>query len=278
MKQFGMLGGAAAALMFASLVNPASPRAQAAPAAAPAQSPVYTLPKRRRIVVMRHGDVAYFTADGKPVPNSDLVVLTQKGRDQADAAGKYLTAAGFIKFDRVISSNLPRTVETAERALAAAGIAAPVVQEPALREIKPASAWRAVPLAEVPPIFLAMTKPFVAPETPFIGGETVGDMQKRVYGAIDALMADQSWDSALLVLHAVVNGAIISRAVTGGTSYLGRLESGAGCLHILDAGAASGDWVLRAYNVCPVAADYQASRSLVLETLLSQAMRARQGN
>jgi hypothetical protein len=32
-------------------------------------------PQRRRIVLMRHGDVAYFDAQGKPVANSDLVPL-----------------------------------------------------------------------------------------------------------------------------------------------------------------------------------------------------------
>ena len=35
-------------------------------------------PQRRRIVLMRHGDVAYFDAQGKPVANSDLVVLSEK--------------------------------------------------------------------------------------------------------------------------------------------------------------------------------------------------------
>ena len=61
---------------------------------------------------MRHGDVAYFDAQGKPVPDPDKVSLSEKGKAQADATGAYLKTIGFTKFDRVPSSDLPRTVET----------------------------------------------------------------------------------------------------------------------------------------------------------------------
>jgi hypothetical protein len=36
-------------------------------------------PQRRRIVLMRHGDVAYFDAQGKPVANPGMAVLSEKG-------------------------------------------------------------------------------------------------------------------------------------------------------------------------------------------------------
>ena len=266
----------AAAMAGGSLLAASPALPQAAPAAQPQASP-YSAPKRRRIIIMRHGDVVYFTADGKPVPDADLVTLTAKGHTQADAAGKYFAAAGITKFDRVISSNLPRTVETADRVLAAGGFAGGVTQIPELREIKAGRDWRAAPVSDVPAIFLSVTKPFVKPETPFVSGETIGAMQSRVYGALDKLMEDQSWDTALLVLHAVVNQAIVSRALTGEANFLGRLESGAGCFHILDAGASPAEWILRAYNICPASTDYQASRILVMEGLLTQALRARQG-
>ena len=51
---------------------------------------------RRRIYLMRHGDVAYFDLRGKPVP-PDEVPLTDEGRKQARAAG---TALSRVKFDR----------------------------------------------------------------------------------------------------------------------------------------------------------------------------------
>ena len=63
---------------------------------------------RRRIYLMRHAQVAYFE-DGRPL-RPDLVPLTETGREQARAAAELLAG---IEFDRVITSGLPRTVETA---------------------------------------------------------------------------------------------------------------------------------------------------------------------
>ena len=65
--------------------------------------------ERRRIYLMRHGAVAYFDADGRPVAPDD-VPLTAEGRRQAQAAGALLERT---TLDRVISSDLPRAVETA---------------------------------------------------------------------------------------------------------------------------------------------------------------------
>ena len=74
---------------------------------------------RRRIYLMRHGSVTYFDSNGKPVlPES--VPLNHAGRDQASAAGRVFAEHG-VKFDRVIVSGLPRTVETATRVLAETG-------------------------------------------------------------------------------------------------------------------------------------------------------------
>jgi probable phosphoglycerate mutase len=68
---------------------------------------------------MRHGSVTYFDEAGKPhLPES--VPLNADGRAQADAAGHAFAAAG-VRFDRVIVSGLPRTVETAARVLAVTG-------------------------------------------------------------------------------------------------------------------------------------------------------------
>ena len=71
---------------------------------------------RRRVFLMRHGSVTYFDSAGKPVL-PELVPLNEQGREQAAAAGRTYAAAG-IRFDRVIVSGLPRTVETARRVLA----------------------------------------------------------------------------------------------------------------------------------------------------------------
>ena len=65
---------------------------------------------RRRLYLMRHGAVSYFRPDGKPV-QQDEVALNDEGRMQAAATRDLLAD---VRFDRVLSSGLPRTVETAE--------------------------------------------------------------------------------------------------------------------------------------------------------------------
>ena len=58
---------------------------------------------------MRHAQVAYFERDGPAVHPQD-VGLTAEGQEQARAAA---AALGGIQFDRVVTSGLPRTLETA---------------------------------------------------------------------------------------------------------------------------------------------------------------------
>lgn len=71
---------------------------------------------RRRIYLMRHGHVDYF---GKEIAaaggDTKVVPLTPLGQEQADAAGQALS---HIRFDRAACSGVPRTQQTAERALA----------------------------------------------------------------------------------------------------------------------------------------------------------------
>ena len=93
-----------------------------------------TFTKRRRIFLMRHGSVTYFDATGKPVL-PETVPLNEQGRMQTTAAGRVFADAS-IRFDRVIISGLPRTVETAARVLAETGQDITPEHWPDLVEIK----------------------------------------------------------------------------------------------------------------------------------------------
>ena len=64
-----------------------------------------SMPARRRIYLMRHAQVRYF--DGE---HPHDVLLTDAGRKQAAAAAEALRE---VTFDRVVTSGLPRTLETA---------------------------------------------------------------------------------------------------------------------------------------------------------------------
>ena len=241
------------------------------PAAADAAA--WPVPKRRRIILMRHGDVAYFDAQGKPVADPDKVVLSEAGKLQADRTGAYLKMIGITGIERVISSDLPRTIETAERVLAAAGIAVKPARIDALREIRNGPS-RDIATADLPKELLMLGQARVTGDTRFLRKESVAELQARVGPAMKALLDDTGWDTALLVLHAIVNNAIISAALTGDAAYYGRFDHGAGCFAIIDVGADFSDAVIKAVNVCPDPGPY-ASRLHALEALLAQAMKGR---
>ena len=174
---------------------------------------------RRRVYLMRHGDVAYFDADGRPLPPDD-VPLTEAGRAQAEAARAALAGE---RLDRVVTSGLRRTVETA--ALVAPGIEPETVPE--LRELR-GGRLDDLPEGEVEHAFVGFFEGAVPESRRFLGGESVGELLDRVYPAFDALVADRDWNTLLMVLHGGVNRAILSRALTGDRLFLGGLRAGAG--------------------------------------------------
>src|SRR5258708_33798329 len=95
------------------------------------KTPQWTPAVRRRLYLMRHGDVSYFDANGRPF-RPDLVPLNEKGRLQAEAAGRVLAE---VPLDRVVSSDLVRSVETATNAIA--GRELKLETSAQLREIQP---------------------------------------------------------------------------------------------------------------------------------------------
>jgi len=58
---------------------------------------------------MRHAEVSYFGVDGVPVDPAQ-VPLTEEGVAQARAVAEALIG---VELDRVVTSGLPRTLETA---------------------------------------------------------------------------------------------------------------------------------------------------------------------
>lgn len=225
-------------------------------------------PQRRRIYLMRHGSVDYFLADGTPVA-PDGVALNDTGRQQADAAGALFGAAG-VQFDRVVVSGLPRTVETAERVLAAAGQATPWQTEPRLQEIR-SGRLADIPHSELRGAFLGAFQGQVDESARFLGGESIGEMLDRALPAFQDLLADAQWQQMLLVLHGGVNRALLSYALAGQRCFLGRMEQAPACINVLDVGAA--DTVVRAINLAPTQWLHERERYTTMEKLLSQYLR-----
>ncbi|MFL9871275.1 histidine phosphatase family protein [Paraburkholderia megapolitana] len=231
-------------------------------------TPAFELPSRRRIFLMRHGDVTYFDASGRAI-EPDTVPLNDDGRAQATAAGRAF-AEQQIRFDKVIVSGLPRTVETAQRVLAETGQKIEFVVEPAWQEIR-GGKLSSIPADEMESAFLGAFDGIVDERTRFLGGETIGELFDRVLPPLAALREDTSWDTVLLVLHGGVNRAILSHALTaGGRTFFGHLAQATGCINALDVGAAPRDWVLRTINYAPPSPLHRDVRNTTLEMLYAQ--------
>ena len=193
----------------------------------------YELPKRRRIFLMRHGDVTYFDDSGRAI-DPESVPLNARGREEASAAGREFAAQN-IRFDRVIASGLPRTLETAQRVLEGTGQASTSKCGPSGRRF--AAANSRTSRLDIERAFLSVFDGVVPEETQFLGGETIGELLDRALPAVTRLRDDPAWDTVLLVLHGGVNRALLSHAITaGGRAFFGHLSQATGCINALDAG------------------------------------------
>jgi probable phosphoglycerate mutase len=150
-----------------------------------------------------------------------------------------------VRFERVVTSGLERTLETAR-------IVEPR-REPearyALREIESGDIRELSP-DEVQSMMNEAFRGVVPVDTRFLGGETIGAFLDRVVPAVDELLAADDWDVMLLVLHGAVNRAILSRALTGERVFLGGFEQSPGCINVLDVGP-DDRWVVRGVNHVP---------------------------
>jgi broad specificity phosphatase PhoE len=212
---------------------------------------------RRRIYLMRHARVAYFE-DGRPV-QPETVSLTKEGREQARAAALALEG---IRFDRVITSGLPRTLETAR-------IVAPDSEPESWPELREIESGRLGDISEdeLERAFVEVWRDVVPEETEFLGGETIGSLLDRVLPALDRLLADPDWDIVLAVLHGGVNRAILSYALTGGRAMFGNLEQSPACINVLDVGD---DWIVRAVNTTPKDLAHRGGRLRTMEELWAE--------
>ena len=224
-------------------------------------------PTRRRIYLMRHGNVTYFDDSGKPIL-PEAVPLNEQGRAQAEAAGRVFAADG-VRFDRVIVSGLPRTVETAQGVLAQTGQVIALEIWPELVEIR-GGKLASIPEADLQEAFSGAFEGLVPEDKRFLNGESIGELMDRVHPALARLRAEDDWDTVLLVLHGGVNRAILSLALTGQRLYLGNLAQTAGCINALDVGDATADWVVRFVNHAPPTVLQDDTRKTTMEVLYEQ--------
>ena len=207
---------------------------------------------------MRHAEVAYFDADGTPFDPA-RVALTDQGIEQALAAARALEG---VVIDRVLTSGLPRTIETAR-------IVAPGAELeiwPDLTELRGGRLFD-IPEDELEVAFTRAFHGLVPLEAQFLGGETIGSLLDRVVPAVQRLFGEPGWDTALAVLHGGVNRAILSFALTGERHFIGGIEQAPACLNVLDVGE---DWIVRAVNSAPYDVAHTRGRLTTMEELFRQ--------
>lgn len=209
---------------------------------------------------MRHGEVSYFQADGRPVDPAN-VPLNEEGIAQANAVADALRG---IELDRVVTSGLPRTLETA-------AIVAPEAEAESWPELRELQGGR---LSEIPPDlleheFVNAFRGVIPNDARFLRGESIGEFFDRVLPALDRLVADDAWNTALAVLHGAVNRAILSYALTGERMFLGPFEQAPACINVLDLGD-DGHWIVRAVNVAPYDILHLTHRQTTMERYWEQ--------
>jgi broad specificity phosphatase PhoE len=210
---------------------------------------------RRRLYLMRHAEVSYFGDDGVPVDPRG-VPLNEEGVAQAKAVAEALQG---VLLHRVVTSGLPRTLETA-------AWVAPLVHAeswPELREIQ-GGRLSEIPADALEHEFVHAFRGVIPNESRFLRGESIGELFDRVLPALERLVADDSWDAALAILHGGVNRAILSYALTAERMFLGHFEQAPACVNVLDLGE-GGEWIVRAVNVAPYDLLHLSHRSTTME-------------
>jgi len=210
---------------------------------------------RRRIYLLRHGQVAYFV-DGRPV-EPEQVHLTEEGRRESEQTANALSG---IAFDRVITSGLARAVETAR-------IVAPDREPEAWPDLRELEGGRLADLPDPEAAFVGAFSGMPPEDATFLGGETIGSLLDRVLPALQRLAGEPDWDIALVVAHGGTIRALLSYALTGGREFLGNFEVAPASISILDVGD---DWIVRAVNVTPYDLAHTRTRLRTMEELWAQ--------
>ncbi|NOK62527.1 MAG: Broad specificity phosphatase PhoE [Chloroflexi bacterium AL-W] len=206
---------------------------------------VQPLPQRRRIVLMRHGEVNYFQ-DGQPVA-PDLAQLTEDGHTQAQAAAQTLID---VPFDAAISTGLVRTDNTLRIVLGQRNLASQTV--PDLQEIRADNIGH---MANLSPqeMRTMLTQAFtrsIQPDDHFLLGETFGVFRERIVAAFRAILTDSTWRCLLLVAHGATNRVILADVFGAQLDFLGHIEQDAACINIIDVDE-HGYGILRLLNYTP---------------------------
>ncbi len=184
--------------------------------------------RRRRLYLFRHGAVDYIDKNGNFVDDPDSVELNQRGQVQARAMAEMFSD---VHIDKALCSGLLRTRQTGETILADRKLELGVIAD--LEEIRPSKGEAAGGYDIVADIAFSHWRA-TQPEATFLGGERYHDFYARICGAMDMLLADDSWQDLAVFAHGGTNAAVLGWATGVGLQAFGLLDQSTCCLNVID--------------------------------------------
>jgi probable phosphomutase (TIGR03848 family) len=173
-----------------------------AAAAADSQSSEPKAPPFTTLVLVRHG----VTEETGPILSGRRagIGLSDKGREQAEAAGRRLAG---LPVAAVYSSPLERCRQTAEAVAAHHGL--PVVDVPGLFEADYGE-WSGRKIEELRGTDLWKLVQMTPSAVRFPGGESVREMQSRIIGAVEDIVAAHPGEIVVAASHADPIKAVVA--------------------------------------------------------------------
>ena len=226
---------------------------------------------RRRIYLLRHGEVSYFDDRGTPV-DPRRVSLTAAGRRQAATAADALAD---VPLDRAVCSGLARTRETAEIVVGARSLTIEDAAE--FHEIR-AGRFRDVPAHRLEAELAHAFDRAGEAGARFVGGEGFGEFRDRVLDGWTEMLGRADWRHLLMVGHDAVNRVLLCWAVGADLSAIAGFEQDMCCLNIIDVdmrGRRVERALVKAMNVTP---DNVSKLGMTLTTMEQVHFAYRPGN
>lgn len=215
---------------------------------------------RRRLYLMRHGHVDYFSAPRR-IGGADAVPLTQRGREEAAAAG---LALSHVAFDRAVCSGLRRARETAEIVLEHQAEPPAVLEhEERIRELRGGGARLRAQIFNIRELATLIYESFAQADEPGAAmgpdGEAFADAYDRMTGWLEPFLLEPHWTTALIVAHEGMNRLILGWATGAGLAAVAPFEQDTACLNVIDVDIAAKDGsgpaitrrIIKAVNLTP---------------------------
>jgi probable phosphoglycerate mutase len=155
-----------------------------------------------------------------------------------------------VPLDAVITSELPRTRQTADAVLAGRDV--PHRVDPGWREIQTGKIGHlSAPSADsLRALILAALPDDLSAGHSFLYGETFGQLLDRARGAWQAALDDPTWGHLLVVSHGILIRTLLSWMLGAPLGAVGKIEQDACCVNVIDV-AGDGTPLVRLVNYTP---------------------------